>query len=257
MPVQDTEAAVRRRWRDVYDIGWVAGEWWALRLDGKGDPVGPAGTPGDLDAMIEADHDSRGGEDHLHLPRPPRLHLPPMSAAWRLEPRDAATRDPNCPHCRIPGYPHRHWYQVDTPAEPKPDNWFWRAMYRLWLPVGGSLLKVVAAEVRAGYLLVMRRRDRGRLVHVRRPALRPQPRLARRTLVDLAAAVASPAVGTRQGAAPDRAHGAVPRGGHGVSLRFASQPSCMHPVQSGTCVHLPPAEYPQDGSAGACPTPWA
>ncbi len=56
MPDRSVEGArvwLRQRWGRTYDTGWVAGEWWALRLDGTGDPVGPAGTPDDLDAMIE------------------------------------------------------------------------------------------------------------------------------------------------------------------------------------------------------------
>ena len=43
--------------------------------------------------------------------------------------------NPDCLHYGMPDAPpHREWRQVDTPAEPKPDNWIWRALYRLWLP---------------------------------------------------------------------------------------------------------------------------
>ena len=45
---------LREKWDREYDTGRVAGEWWAIRLDGTGEPVGPAGTPDDLDAMIRA-----------------------------------------------------------------------------------------------------------------------------------------------------------------------------------------------------------
>ncbi len=45
---------LRQRWGRIYDIGQVRGELWALKLDGTRDPVGPAVTPGELDAMIEA-----------------------------------------------------------------------------------------------------------------------------------------------------------------------------------------------------------
>ena len=39
----------------TYDTGWAVDGWWALRLDGTGEPVGPAATPDGLDAMIKAD----------------------------------------------------------------------------------------------------------------------------------------------------------------------------------------------------------
>ncbi len=50
----DPQAALRLRWGRTYDIGQVQGELWALKLDGTGEPVGPAVTPGELDAMIKA-----------------------------------------------------------------------------------------------------------------------------------------------------------------------------------------------------------
>ena len=54
-----------------------------------------------------------------------------MSAAWNLEPPVTGIPDPDCPHCHTPGYPHRHWRQVDT-GDPKPDSWIWRALFRLY-----------------------------------------------------------------------------------------------------------------------------
>ena len=48
----DRLAALRLRWGRTHDIGQVQGELWALKLDGTGEPIGPAGTPDDLDAMI-------------------------------------------------------------------------------------------------------------------------------------------------------------------------------------------------------------
>lgn len=53
---KDAHAAMRLR-KDrgaTWDTGWIAGEWWGVPLTDSGGPVGPAATPGELDAMIEA-----------------------------------------------------------------------------------------------------------------------------------------------------------------------------------------------------------
>ena len=35
-----------------WDTGWAGGAWWALPTTNDGGPVGPAATPGELDAML-------------------------------------------------------------------------------------------------------------------------------------------------------------------------------------------------------------
>jgi hypothetical protein len=55
--------------------------------------------------------------------------------SYILEPGSAFTPDPDCPHCRNnPAYPHRHWTEAQRPAPVRrgEDNWFWRAVYRVW-----------------------------------------------------------------------------------------------------------------------------
>ena len=62
---RDAHAAIQLK-KDhgaVYDTGWVAGEWWAHKLDGSEEPIGPVATPGELDAILTA---LKPGQQHGH-----------------------------------------------------------------------------------------------------------------------------------------------------------------------------------------------
>lgn len=55
---KDAAAAMqlRRDWEPKgWDTGWAGDRWWALRLDGTGEPIGPAATPEKLDALLAAE----------------------------------------------------------------------------------------------------------------------------------------------------------------------------------------------------------
>ena len=60
---RDARAAMqlRRDWEPKrWDTGWAGGQWWALGID-DGEVVGPAATPADLDAMLQAIDRPRSG----------------------------------------------------------------------------------------------------------------------------------------------------------------------------------------------------
>jgi hypothetical protein len=59
-----------------------------------------------------------------------------MLPTWKLLPvSDSFRYDPACPHCRVPGYVHRHWaaeeQEAETPAGKQPGP-FMRLLMLIW-----------------------------------------------------------------------------------------------------------------------------
>jgi hypothetical protein len=59
-----------------------------------------------------------------------------MLPIWKLLPASEIPQyDPTCPHCRVPGYLHRHWVaeerEAEAPDEKQPGT-LMRLLLRIW-----------------------------------------------------------------------------------------------------------------------------